>query len=75
MLTVLFNRTGDVALLMVIAWIINFCGWSFIYYLELLSGSVEIQLISFLFFLAVMTMSAEIPFPSWLPAEMAAPTM
>jgi NADH-ubiquinone oxidoreductase chain 5 len=34
MLKVLSNRIGDVALLMAIAWIINFGRWSFIYYLE-----------------------------------------
>jgi hypothetical protein len=43
MLTVLHNGIGDVTLLMVIAWMINFGGWSFIYYLEFLSGSVEIE--------------------------------
>jgi NADH-ubiquinone oxidoreductase chain 5 len=48
MLAVLSNRIGDVALLMVIAWIINFGSWSFIYYLEFLLVSVEIELISFL---------------------------
>jgi NADH-ubiquinone oxidoreductase chain 5 len=36
MLTVLSNRIGDVALLMVIAWIINFGSWRFIYYLDFL---------------------------------------
>nr|AQP28448.1 NADH dehydrogenase subunit 5 [Promirotermes sp. A TB-2017] len=74
MLTVLSNRIGDVALLMVIAWMINFGGWSFIYYLEFLSGSVEMEFISFLVVLAAMTSSAQIPFSSWLPAAMAAPT-
>nr|AIY62056.1 NADH dehydrogenase subunit 5 [Syntermes spinosus] len=74
MLTVLSNRIGDVALLMVIAWMINFGSWSFIYYLEFLSGSVEMELISFLVVLAAMTSSAQIPFSSWLPAAMAAPT-
>ena len=54
-LTVLFNRIGDVALLMVIAWIINFGSWSFIYYLEFISGSIEIELISFLVVLAAIT--------------------
>ena len=53
MLTVLCNRIGDVALLIVIAWIINFDIRSFIYCLEFLSGSVEIDfffvLFSFLF--------------------------
>nr|YP_009351411.1 NADH dehydrogenase subunit 5 [Procapritermes martyni]AQP29521.1 NADH dehydrogenase subunit 5 [Procapritermes martyni] len=74
MLTVLSNRIGDVALLMAIAWMINFGSWSFIYYLEFLSGSVEMGLISFLVVLAAMTSSAQIPFSSWLPAAMAAPT-
>nr|QXT44070.1 NADH dehydrogenase subunit 5 [Apicotermitinae gen. D sp. CAM075]QXT44369.1 NADH dehydrogenase subunit 5 [Apicotermitinae gen. D sp. CMRT020] len=74
MLTVLSNRVGDVALLMVIAWMINFGSWSFIYYLDFLSGSIEMELISFLVVLAAMTKSAQIPFSSWLPAAMAAPT-
>nr|URH16587.1 NADH dehydrogenase subunit 5 [Pericapritermes sp. 4 SH-2021a] len=74
MLTVLSNRIGDVALLMVIAWMINFGSWSFIYYLDFLSGSLEMELISFLIVLAAMTKSAQIPFSSWLPAAMAAPT-
>ena len=62
MLTVLSNRIGDVALLMVIAWIINTGNWSLIYYLEFFSGSVEIELISFLVVLTAMTRSAQIPF-------------
>nr|AQP27060.1 NADH dehydrogenase subunit 5 [Odontotermes sp. BDIT086] len=74
MLTVLSNRIGDVALLMVIAWMINFGSWSFVYYLDFLAGSVEMEVISFLVVLAAMTSSAQIPFSSWLPAAMAAPT-
>nr|YP_009351554.1 NADH dehydrogenase subunit 5 [Odontotermes longignathus]AQP29867.1 NADH dehydrogenase subunit 5 [Odontotermes longignathus] len=74
MLTVLSNRIGDVALLMVIAWMINFGSWSFVYYLDYLAGSVEMEIISFLVVLAAMTSSAQIPFSSWLPAAMAAPT-
>jgi len=61
-LTVLSNRIGDVALLMVIAWIINFGRWSFIYYLDFISGSIEIELISFLVVLAAITKSAQVPF-------------
>jgi len=64
MLTVLSNCIGDVALLMVIAWIINFGSRSFIYYFEFLSGSVEIELISFLVVSADITKSAQIPFSS-----------
>nr|AQP26956.1 NADH dehydrogenase subunit 5 [Nasutitermes sp. G682] len=74
MLTVLSNRIGDVALLMAIAWMINFGSWSFIYYLDFLHSSFEMELISFLVVLAAMTKSAQIPFSSWLPAAMAAPT-
>nr|URX53506.1 NADH dehydrogenase subunit 5 [Longicaputermes sinaicus] len=74
MLTVLSNRVGDVALLMVIAWMVNFGSWNYIYYLDFLSGSLEMGLISGLVVLAAMTSSAQIPFSSWLPAAMAAPT-
>nr|AIY62147.1 NADH dehydrogenase subunit 5 [Glyptotermes sp. C TB-2014] len=74
MLTVLSNRVGDVALLMVIAWMVNFGSWNYIYYLDFLAGSFEMDLISVLVILAAMTSSAQIPFSSWLPAAMAAPT-
>nr|URX52696.1 NADH dehydrogenase subunit 5 [Glyptotermes sp. 1 AB-2022a] len=74
MLTVLSNRIGDVALLMVIAWMINFGSWNYVYYLDFLAGSFEMDLISLFVVLAAMTKSAQIPFSSWLPAAMAAPT-
>nr|YP_010621039.1 NADH dehydrogenase subunit 5 [Periplaneta svenhedini]WAX39422.1 NADH dehydrogenase subunit 5 [Periplaneta svenhedini] len=74
MITALSNRIGDVCLLMAIAWMLNFGSWNFIYYLELLKGSLEMEIISFLVVLAAMTKSAQIPFSSWLPAAMAAPT-
>jgi len=44
MVIVLSNRIGDVALLMVIAWIINFGRWRFIYYFQFISGSIEMEL-------------------------------
>jgi NADH-ubiquinone oxidoreductase chain 5 len=74
MLTVLSNRFGNVALLMVIAWMINFGSWSFVYYLEFLSGITEIEHISLLVVLAAITRSVHIPFSSWLSAAMAAHT-
>jgi len=49
--TVLSNRIGDVAQLVLITWIINSGVRSFIYYLEFLSVSVKIELISFLVYL------------------------
>nr|AVN67324.1 NADH dehydrogenase subunit 5 [Blaberus sp. B013] len=74
MLTALSNRLGDVALLMVIAWMLNYGSWNYIYYLDCMSGNLEMEIISFLVVLAAMTSSAQIPFSSWLPAAMAAPT-
>nr|UGN61778.1 NADH dehydrogenase subunit 5 [Cryptocercus sp. 2 ZQW-2021c] len=74
MITFLSNRIGDVALLMVIAWMLNFGSWNYIYYLSFLKNSFEMDLISIFVVLAALTSSAQIPFSSWLPAAMAAPT-
>nr|QWK45266.1 NADH dehydrogenase subunit 5 [Phyllothelys breve] len=74
MLTALSNRVGDVALLMVIAWMLNFGSWNYIFYLDCMMNNGELYLISFLIVLAGMTKSAQIPFSAWLPAAMAAPT-
>nr|UGN61726.1 NADH dehydrogenase subunit 5 [Cryptocercus tazigouensis] len=74
MITFLSNRVGDVALLMVIAWMLNFGSWNYIYYLSFLKNSFEMNLISVFIVLAALTSSAQIPFSSWLPAAMAAPT-
>nr|QXJ79782.1 NADH dehydrogenase subunit 5 [Suinzona cyrtonoides] len=74
MLTALSNRIGDVALLMSIAWMLNFGSWNFIFYLEIMKNDYVMMLISYLIVLAALTKSAQIPFSSWLPAAMAAPT-
>nr|ALO76356.1 NADH deshydrogenase subunit 5 [Limnius perrisi] len=74
MLTALSNRVGDVALLMSIAWMLNYGSWNYIFYLECMKGDSVMGLISFLVVLAAMTKSAQIPFSAWLPAAMAAPT-
>nr|UFZ13275.1 NADH dehydrogenase subunit 5 [Corydalus sp. 3 YLJ-2021a] len=74
MITALSNRIGDVALLMAIAWMLNFGSWNYVYYLEAMKNSFEMQLICGLVVLAAVTKSAQIPFSSWLPAAMAAPT-
>nr|ADW83155.1 NADH dehydrogenase subunit 5 [Boreus elegans] len=74
MLTALSNRIGDVALLMAIAWMLNYGSWNYIFYLECMKMSYEMQLIGVLIVLAALTKSAQIPFSSWLPAAMAAPT-
>nr|QLY90104.1 NADH dehydrogenase subunit 5 [Micromorphus albipes] len=74
MLTALSNRIGDVALLLAIAWMLNYGSWNYIFYLEFMKTDFEMMLIGFLVMLAAMTKSAQIPFSSWLPAAMAAPT-
>nr|QOV03273.1 NADH dehydrogenase subunit 5 [Hydrellia maura] len=74
MLTALSNRIGDVALLLAIAWMLNYGSWNYIFYLELMKNDFEMFMIGALVMLAAMTKSAQIPFSSWLPAAMAAPT-
>lgn len=73
-LTALSNRLGDVAFLIAIAWILNYGSWNFLFYLEFIKLDFEIQLISLLIILAAITKRAQIPFSSWLPAAIAAPT-
>nr|YP_010238591.1 NADH dehydrogenase subunit 5 [Oestrus ovis]QTE20648.1 NADH dehydrogenase subunit 5 [Oestrus ovis] len=74
MLTALSNRIGDVALLLAIAWMLNYGSWNYIFYLEVMVSNFEMLVIGGLVVLAAMTKSAQIPFSSWLPAAMAAPT-
>nr|AYJ22288.1 NADH dehydrogenase subunit 5 [Lymantria mathura]QYK91753.1 NADH dehydrogenase subunit 5 [Lymantria mathura] len=74
MLTALSNRIGDVLILMVISWMLNFGSWNYIYYLEFMKSDWEMNMISGMIVIAAMTKSAQIPFSSWLPAAMAAPT-
>lgn len=71
-LTILTNRIGDVAILLRIAWFVNFGRWNFIYYLRFNESWVPCMCI--ILVLAGFTKSAQIPFSSWLPAAMAAPT-
>nr|YP_009332328.1 NADH dehydrogenase subunit 5 [Eudocima phalonia]API67808.1 NADH dehydrogenase subunit 5 [Eudocima phalonia] len=74
MLTALSNRIGDVFILMVISWMMNYGSWNYIFYLEFMNNDWEMKMISTMIIMAAMTKSAQIPFSSWLPAAMAAPT-
>nr|YP_010327136.1 NADH dehydrogenase subunit 5 [Asota caricae]UNP54464.1 NADH dehydrogenase subunit 5 [Asota caricae] len=74
MLTALSNRIGDVLILMVISWMMNYGSWNYIFYLELMKNDYEMLMVSSMIIMAAMTKSAQIPFSSWLPAAMAAPT-
>nr|YP_010329818.1 NADH dehydrogenase subunit 5 [Tanaorhinus viridiluteata]UNP54574.1 NADH dehydrogenase subunit 5 [Tanaorhinus viridiluteata] len=74
MLTALSNRIGDVLILMVICWMMNYGSWNYIFYLEFMKNDYSMIYVSMMIILAAMTKSAQIPFSSWLPAAMAAPT-
>nr|ASA46949.1 NADH dehydrogenase subunit 5 [Kolla paulula] len=69
MITCLINRLGDIGLLISIGWIFSYGSWNFIFYADLYS-----ELIFYLIIISSFTSSAQIPFSSWLPAAMAAPT-
>ena len=71
-LTILTNRIGDVALLLSIAWILNIGRWSFSFYLIIWDNWIYYLLLIIIF--AGFTKRAQIPFSSWLPAAIAAPT-
>nr|AII02386.1 NADH dehydrogenase subunit 5 [Lacosoma valva] len=74
MLTALSNRIGDVFILMVISWMLNYGSWNYIFYMDFMFNDFEMMMIGFMIIVAAMTKSAQIPFSSWLPAAMAAPT-
>nr|QHQ98542.1 NADH dehydrogenase subunit 5 [Macrocheles nataliae] len=71
MLTVLINRLGDIGMILSLIFFMNFLSWSFIDYLN--NMKFYNYIILFLM-LGALTKSAQMPFSSWLPAAMAAPT-
>nr|YP_008758088.1 NADH dehydrogenase subunit 5 [Jellisonia amadoi]AGW80402.1 NADH dehydrogenase subunit 5 [Jellisonia amadoi] len=73
MLTVLMNRIGDVTLLLSIAWVMDFGSWN-LFFMMYDMKNLDMKMIMFLLMISAMTKSAQIPFSSWLPAAMAAPT-
>nr|UTY22724.1 NADH dehydrogenase subunit 5 [Hirudo nipponia]WDA96066.1 NADH dehydrogenase subunit 5 [Hirudo nipponia] len=72
MITAITNRIGDVLLLISISLCIGQCHWYSVsmWFNNIYENKVQVLLIMF----AGMTKSAQIPFSSWLPAAMAAPT-
>lgn len=67
-LTVLVNRIGDIIIILSVSLIIIYGSWNFFFLNE-----YRILLI-FLVIIASFTKRAQIPFSSWLPAAIAAPT-
>nr|BDQ44156.1 NADH dehydrogenase subunit 5 [Metaphire soulensis]BDQ44403.1 NADH dehydrogenase subunit 5 [Metaphire soulensis] len=70
MITALTSRIGDVMLLLSITWTLNQGHWNIIHMWETSMFTWQSAAI----LLAAMTKSAQMPFSSWLPAAMAAPT-
>jgi len=69
-ITALSNRIGDVIILLSIAWSLNQGHWNI---LNIWESPIRIIIILSII-IAGITKSAQIPFSSWLPAAIAAPT-
>jgi len=69
-ITALTNRIGDVILLLAIAWTLNQGHWNILHMWILDENIYQVLTIT----LAAITKRAQIPFSSWLPAAIAAPT-
>uniref|UniRef100_A0AB38ZHA1 NADH-ubiquinone oxidoreductase chain 5 n=1 Tax=Cicadellidae gen. 1 sp. 2 XYW-2023a TaxID=3078490 RepID=A0AB38ZHA1_9HEMI len=69
MITCLTNRIGDIALLISISWMMSYGSWHFLFYKEIYKEFIIYMILS-----ACFTKSAQMPFYSWLPEAMAAPT-
>nr|YP_009743677.1 NADH dehydrogenase subunit 5 [Cryptonatica janthostoma]QIE11994.1 NADH dehydrogenase subunit 5 [Cryptonatica janthostoma] len=70
MLTILANRIGDVMILIAIGILVLQGHWIIMF----MSDFYLTTLVGLTILIAAMTKSAQIPFSSWLPAAMAAPT-
>nr|ARH54735.1 NADH dehydrogenase subunit 5 [Trigonopterus sp. 2 AH-2016] len=75
MLTALSNRIGDAAILLGLVLMMDLGSWSYGSFLFMEVPFFKgCFFLSLMIILAAMTKSAQIPFSSWLPAAMAAPT-
>nr|UEE83292.1 NADH dehydrogenase subunit 5 [Petalocephala eurglobata] len=69
MITCLTNRLGDIGLLISISWMMSYGSWHFMFYKEMYK-----EIIYYLVLISCFTKSAQMPFYSWLPEAMSAPT-
>ena len=73
LVTVILNRFGDLFIIISLIWILNFGSWNFIFF-NYYSNVDYLFYISLIIILASLTKRAQIPFSSWLPLAIAAPT-
>lgn len=71
-LTIFTNRIGDITLILSISLIFKLRNWNFFNFLEI--NFKNLILLNFLILLTAFTKRAQIPFSSWLPVAIAAPT-
>ena len=67
-LTIISNRAGDVAILIVVGFVASRGGWNYLFFVK------ESFILSILILLAGCTKRAQTPFSAWLPAAISAPT-
>nr|AHA52554.1 NADH dehydrogenase subunit 5 [Pambolus sp. QL-2013] len=68
MITILMNRIGDIMILILISMFLMYGSWNFLFF-----NKINLSFL-ILLMIATITKSAQIPFSSWLPMAMAAPT-
>jgi len=71
-LTALTNRLGDVGLLVSISLMVYIGSWSYLFIN--IDNGIFSQVLIYLIIISACTKRAQIPFSSWLPAAIAAPT-
>nr|YP_009940099.1 NADH dehydrogenase subunit 5 [Hamamelistes spinosus]QNV49421.1 NADH dehydrogenase subunit 5 [Hamamelistes spinosus] len=73
LVTVILNRMGDLFIIISLVWMLNFGSWNFLY-INYYFNYDYLFFISLMVMFSSLTKSAQIPFSSWLPLAMAAPT-
>jgi len=70
-ITVLRNRIGDLGILIIIVFFVNFGSWDLIFFNFFYQN---LNLICMILILGAITKRAQVPFSAWLPIAIAAPT-
>nr|YP_008757722.1 NADH dehydrogenase subunit 5 [Cavariella salicicola]AGF93739.1 NADH dehydrogenase subunit 5 [Cavariella salicicola] len=73
LVTVILNRLGDLFIILSMIWMFNFGSWNFIL-IDYYNNFNYLFYISLMIMIAAVAGIAQIPFSSWLPLAMAAPT-
>nr|QNO35884.1 NADH dehydrogenase subunit 5 [Hormaphis betulae] len=73
LVTVILNRMGDLFIIFSLIWMLNFGSCNFLY-IDYYLNYDYLFFISLMIMFSSLTKSAQIPFSSWLPLAMAAPT-